>query len=283
MKNTSLITQTHVYFKKVFRISLREKAWKYIIFAAIISFIVAAITGPDMFKNFDRTNSGYFTLCSACIWIGIFNSIQSVCREHEIIRAEYRQGMKLSAYIFANVCWQALLCLVQSAIIFSISCIFTDFGKSAHLLVNPYVEVFITVYLMTFGAAVLGIMVSSLAGTPATAMTIMPFVLIVQLIMSGVLFELKDASEAVSYITLSKWGMSSFGSISDLNGYHLAIEEPLRSSGALMPGVSVMPNKNEFYSHESARLFISWAWIFGLTVFSTIVSIAALKIKNRDS
>ena len=58
MKNTSLITQTHVYFKKVFRISLREKAWKYIIFAAIISFIVAAITGPDMFKNFDRTNSG---------------------------------------------------------------------------------------------------------------------------------------------------------------------------------------------------------------------------------
>lgn len=283
MNDTSFFTQTHVYFKKVFRIALREKAWKYIIFAAIISFIVAAITGPDMFKNYDQTNSGFFTLCSACIWIGIFNSIQSICKEHEIIRAEYRQGMKISAYIFANVYWQALLCLVQSAIIFVISCLFIDFGKSAHLLINPYVEVFITIYLLTFGAAVLGIMVSSLSGTPTTAMTIMPFVLIVQLIMSGVLFELKDVAEYISYITLSKWGMSAFGSISDLNGYHLAIEAPLSASRALMPGVSVMPKHNDFYNHEAARLFLAWGWILGITVFNTIVSIVSLKIKNKDS
>lgn len=283
MNDTSFFTQTHVYFKKVFRIALREKAWKYIIFAAIISFIVAAITGPDMFKNYDQTNSGFFTLCSACIWIGIFNSIQSICKEHEIIRAEYRQGMKISAYIFANVYWQALLCLVQSAIIFVISCLFIDFGKSAHLLINPYVEVFITIYLLTFGAAVLGIMVSSLSGTPTTAMTIMPFVLIVQLIMSGVLFELKDVAEYISYITLSKWGMSAFGSISDLNGYHLAIEAPLSASRALMPGVSVMPKHNDFYNHEVARLFLAWGWILGITVFNTIVSIVSLKIKNKDS
>ncbi len=114
MNNTSFVTQTHVYSKKLFRISLREKAWKYLVFAAIISMIVALIVGEDMFKTFESTNSGFFTLASACIWIGIFNSIQSICKEHEIIRAEYRQGMKMSAYVCAHVLWQMVLCLVYA-------------------------------------------------------------------------------------------------------------------------------------------------------------------------
>ena len=234
MNDTSFLTQTHVYFKKIFRIAMREKAWKFIIFAAIISFIVASITGSDMYKDFDKTNSGFFTLTSACIWIGIFNSIQSICKEHEIIRAEYRQGMKISAYITANVQWQALLCLLQSVIIFGICCVFMDFSKSTHLLISPYLENFITIYLLVFSASVLGIMVSSLSGTPTTAMTIMPFVLIVQLIMCGVLFELEGFTEGVSYITLSKWGMNSFGSVADLNSYKLAINEPLHEAKVLV-------------------------------------------------
>lgn len=272
MNDTSFMTQTHVYFKKVFRIALREKAWKFVLFAAIISFIVASITGQDMFKDFNKANSGFFTLTSACIWIGIFNSIQSICKEHEIIRAEYRQGLKISAYITANVLWQALLCLVQSLIIFAICCFFIDYSQSDYLLISPYIENFITVYLLTFGASVLGIMVSSVSGTPTTAMTIMPFVLIIQLIMSGVLFELDGVTEGISYITLSKWGMSAFGSVADLNHIDLVVE-----------GVTVPNKANDFYDHESARLFLAWLWIFGLTAINAVVSVAALKLKNRDS
>lgn len=271
MNDTSFMMQAHVYFKKIFRIAMREKAWKFIVFAAIISFIVAAITGGDMYETFDQTNSGFFTLASACIWIGIFNSIQSICKEHEIIRAEYRQGMKISAYITANVTWQALLCLVQSIVIFGICCIFMDFSKSAHLLISPYFENFITVYLLTFSSAVLGIMVSSIAGTPTTAMTIMPFVLIIQLIMSGVLFTLKDFADAISYITLSKWGMSAFGSVADLNTYNMA----LTGQPPFEP--------NDFYNHEISRLILAWLAIIGITIFNAVVSGIALKIKNRDS
>ena len=268
------MVQTHVYFKKIFRIAMREKAWKYMIFAAIISFIVATITGGDMFENYDSTNSGFFTLTSACIWIGIFNSIQSICKEHEIIRAEYRQGMKISAYIFANIQWQALLCLVQSIIIFGISCIFMDFSKSSHLIVSPYVENFVTVYLLVFGASVLGIMVSSLSGTPTTAMTIMPFVLIIQLIMCGVLFKLEGFADGISYITLSKWGMSAFGSVADLNSYDIVIGDT---------NLVVHAIHNDSYDHEISRLVIAWLSILGITVFNAVVSILALKIKNRDS
>ena len=217
------IKQTSVYFKKISRIAIREKAWKFVIFAVIIAALVASIVGEDMFTTYESTKSGFFTIASACIWIGIFNSIQSVCKEHEIIRSEYRQGMKMTSYIFANVGWQFLLCLVQSAVIFGVCMFFIDFNTDG-IITSAYVEYFITIFLLTFGSSVMGIMLSSIAGNPTTAMTIMPFVLILQLIMSGVLFELSGFSEKIAYITFSKWGMSAFGSIADFNRSQISIE-----------------------------------------------------------
>ena len=114
-------------------------------------------------------------------------------------------------------------------------------------------------------------------------MTIMPFVLIVQLIMCGVLFELEGFTEGVSYITLSKWGMNSFGSVADLNSYKLAINEPLHEAKVLVENYSAMPKPNDFYDHEVSRLLLSWLWIVGITFFNAVVSGIALKIKNRDS
>lgn len=275
MNESDLMTQTNVYFKKLFRINMREKSWKYLIFALIISMLVALIVGPDMFGNFDTTNSGFFTLASACIWIGIFNSIQSICKEHEIIRAEYRQGLRISSYVFAHLLWQALLCLAQTIIIFVVCCIWMRFDKSAHLLISAYVENFITIYMLTFSAAVLGLMISAISGTPTTAMTIMPFVLIIQLIMSGVLFILSGASEVFSYFTLSRWGMAAFGCEADLFHMPTGVQqvEPMFNN----------PMNSDFYKPEVIRLFAAWFAIIGITIFNTFVCGLALKIKNRDS
>lgn len=275
MNESDLMTQTHVYFKKLFRINMREKSWKYLIFALIISMLVALIVGPDMFANFDTTNSGFFTLASACIWIGIFNSIQSICKEHEIIRAEYRQGLRISSYVFAHLLWQALLCLAQTIIIFVVCCIWMRFDKSAHLLISAYVENFITIYLLTFSAAVLGLMISAISGTPTTAMTIMPFVLIIQLVMSGVLFILSGASEVFSFFTLSRWGMAAFGCEADLFHMPTGVQQ-------IEPAFN-NPMNSDFYKPEVIRLFASWFAIIGITVFNTFVCGLALKIKNRDS
>lgn len=219
MNNVSYFKQTQVYFGKIARISIREKVWKFILFAAIIATIVAAVTGESMFESFEQTKSGFFTLASACIWLGIFNSIQSICKEHDIIRSEYRQGMNLASYITANVMWQAVLCFVQTVLMFIICLIFGFFEKapSDGVMLPAFIENFTTMYILTFGSAVLGIMVSSLSGNPTTAMTIMPFVLIIQLVMSGVLFELKGAADAFANVTYSKWGMSAFAATADIN------------------------------------------------------------------
>lgn len=273
---SSFATQTGVYFKKIARIAMREKSWKFIVFAGIIALIVAAVVGGDMFTTYDDTKSGFFTIASACIWIGIFNSIQSVCKEHEIIRSEYRQGMKISSYIIANVCWQAVLCLIQSILTFVILCIFVDFNSDG-IILSAYVEYFITIYLLIFCSAILGLMVSSVSGNPTTAMTIMPFVLILQLIMSGVLFELEGFAEGIAVITFSKWGMSAFGSIANLNSdsYPLAISEAF-------PNV-VRLETEDCYDNEPSNLLLAWLCCVIIAVVCIAVSIISIKVKNRDS
>lgn len=269
MNNASFMVQTKVYFKKIARISIREKAWIYLVFAIIIGTIVALVTSDGMFKDLEGTRSGFFTLTSACIWIGVFNSIQSVCKEHHIIRSEYRQGTKLSSYMSAHVLWQAVLCFTQSVVLFVICIASGFFGKKPEGVVgSAYLEHFVTIFLLTFGAAVLGLMVSSFSGTPTTAMKIMPFVLIIQLILSGVLFELKGFAKTAAGITFSKWGMSAFGSVGDLNTIPSKV-------GPVKP--------DDIYNHNAETLMLAWLCIIVLIIVFAIIAVISLRIKNKDS
>ena len=200
--------QIPVYFRKFARINIRESAWKFSLFAGIIALIIGAIVGS-------LNHSGVFVTVSGCIWLGIFNTIQSVCKEHDIINSEYRQGMNLGAYVIAQVLWQAVLCFVQALILFLF---LVPFGFYQGINGGNILLIMITFYVLIFGASILGLMISCIAGTPTTAMTIMPFVLIVQLLMCDdkVMFELNGVGDVFSCITFSRWGMHALGSLAGL-------------------------------------------------------------------
>lgn len=265
MESARLSTQISVYFRKIVRIAFRENCWKSLVFSVIIAFVAASVAYKDMFVLYTPTKSGLFTLASACIWIGLFNTIQSICKEHEIICADYRNGMKISAFVISNVIWQAIICLVQTLIIFFICRIFIDFDSESILFGSATLEYVFTMFLLVFGASMLGIMVSSISSTPTTAMTIMPFVLIVQLILCGVLFKLEGAAETISCITFSKWGMSALGSIADMN----TLDECLMVE--------------DCYSHDAGNLLYAWFWCISISVVCILASMLILRIRNRNA
>lgn len=59
-------------------------------------------------------------------------------------------------------------------------------------------------WLIIFCADALGILVSCIVKTENAAMTVMPFVLIVQLVMSGMMFLLPDNAKPIKKLTISK-------------------------------------------------------------------------------
>ncbi len=254
--NVPINQQIPVYFKKFARINIRESAWKYVLFAGIIAMIIGAIVGR-------LDHSGVFVTVSGCVWLGIFNTIQSVCKEHDIINSEYRQGMNIGAYVIAQVLWQAALCFVQAFILFVV---LIPFGFYRGMEGGDIFLTLIVYFVLIFGAANLGLMISCIAGTPTTAMTIMPFVLIVQLLMCDdkAMFELNGVGDVFSCLTFSRWGMHALGSIAKLQNTQFFADPDAYGTGFGYIGGSIL-----------LCLLIS-------LVFAVIAFIA-LEIRNRKS
>lgn len=280
MNFAAAVKQIPVYIEKNFRIFKNQKDWKFIVIAAVISVIVCYIVGKDMFETYEQTKMGFFAISCAAIWIGIFNSIQKICKEHDTITSEYRAGLHLSAYVMSHVIFDFFICLIQSAILLVICVIFIDFPKEGIIFGSSIPEYFITIFLVIWGSDIMGIMISSVSANPNVAMTAMPFALILQLIMSGVLFELDGFSEYVANITFSKWCMSALGAIGDLNDPELPLQ--ITVSMPSLP-MELHQEAEAIYEATADNLLASWGYIALISVVCVLIAFISLKIKNRGS
>ena len=256
--------QIRVYLGKCFRLFRTEKQWKNFISSFIIVAIISLVTGSDMFKAYGATKSGVFAIVSACIWAGLFNSIRSVCRERDIIKREYRTGLRISSYILAHVIYEAFLCAVEALIVE----LFVIFRNLSHLppkgLVFPMViDMYLTIFLITFASDMIALLVSCIVRSENTAMTIMPFVLVVQLVMSGFIFELKGVSEYISYLTTSRWGVDAFMALARTNS---DVDLQALWSGA----------------DNAGSLPVNWLILTGFSALYIILAILFLRRVDRD-
>lgn len=211
------IGQIKIYVGKCWRTFLNERGWKSLISTAIISMILAWVIGDNTFVVNESTKMGVFAMICGCIWTGLFNSIQSVCRERAIIKREYRTGLHLSSYILAHMIFDLALCAAEAVVLTIIFDLFHDFPSHGSMFHWIGFEFFLSFTLIIFCADALGLLVSCIVKTENAAMTVMPFVLIVQLVMAGLMFELPENAEPIRNLTITKWGLSAICSSADLN------------------------------------------------------------------
>ena len=211
------IGQIKIYTGKCFRAFIHENGWKSLVSTFIISLILSWVIGDNTFVVNESTKTGVFAMICGCIWTGVFNSIQSICRERAIIKREHRTGLHISSYVLAHMIFEFVLCVAEALILTVVFSIFRDFPSSGVLFGWTGFEFFISFILIIFCADALGILVSCIVKTENAAMTVMPFVLIVQLVMSGLMFELPEKAEPVKNLTISKWGLCAICSSADLN------------------------------------------------------------------
>ncbi len=211
--------QIPVYLGKQFRLMINEKNWKVFPMAAIIAFLVVYVLGEAMFRNMEFTKYGSLAVVCVCIWNGMFNSIQAVCKERSIIKREHRAGLHITSYMASHIIYQAIVCLIQVFITLVIFKLFGMYFPKGGLLTGSFVlDLTIAMFLITFAADMLALMVSCIAHTTTTAMTIMPFLLVVQLVFAGGVFPLqKPGSKFISQFTISNWGINAVNIAADYN------------------------------------------------------------------
>lgn len=205
-----------------------------LLFPFIAAIITVWIAGEEMFVTYEATKSGCFILVCAAIWGGLFNSIQSLVKERDNIKRDYVSGaLRIECYMGSRAIIQIVLCAFQSFVLaMSIPCVEWFRGNAAPdsgILFGGlvFIEFYLSLFFIMLASDAMGLMISSFVKKEELASKLAPYILIAQLLFSGVLFELEGGAKILSCIMISRWGMEALGITCDLNSMNTKIYNSL--------------------------------------------------------
>ena len=218
IQHASGFEQIGIYFGKFLRMFIYQNDYLMVMMAALVAVLVGFALGGDFRVTREGTLTGGFAVVCVCLWNGSFNSIQVICRERDVVKREHRSGMKIYSYILAHMMYQLLICLLQT-VVSVITFYVVGFDFTGEGIITPYLvlDIGITLFLITYASDMLSLFISSIVKSTTAAMTIMPFVLIFQLIFSGGLFALPTIVKPLTYLTVSSPGFKALSSEMDVN------------------------------------------------------------------
>lgn len=237
--HASRLGQIKIYVGKCFRLFATEKQWKNFISTFIIVVLIALVTGEDMFKTMDATKKGAFAIVCAGIWVGLFNSIQSICKERDIIKREHRSGVHISSYLIAHVIYEFVLSAAEALIVLLVTLVrnFSHLPEEGGVFTFFGLDLYLVLLVIIFASDMMALLVSSGVKTEQMAMTIMPFILIIQLLMSGMVFELSGITDIISNFTISRWGLDAICVVSNVESMSWFVDDNLKSTPGNLAGL----------------------------------------------
>ena len=307
IRHKGRVGQTFIYLGKLLRMFVYQSDWKVLPMGAIIASVVTFVVGANLFVTQEGTLMGAFALVCVCIWNGFFNSIQVVCRERGIVKREHRSGMHISSYVMAQMIYQFMLCLAQTVITLVICNLSgVKFPQQGIISGQGMLDVGITLLLITFAADMMALMVSCVVRTTTTAMTVMPFLLIFQLVFSGGFFQLAGFAKKITVLTISRWGLDSLCAVGRYNELKMVTlwntifkfkDIEFEGTKPLLDVIlqvqeqgkvddilywSGTYNTRDAFVSTAENVLKNWGAIALLTFVFIVVAIIALKLIDRD-
>jgi ABC-type multidrug transport system ATPase subunit len=183
-----------------------------------------------------------FMLALVGVWFGVINSAREICKEVAVLRRERLGGLSQTSYLASKLVVLAGLVTIQSALLVGTMAI--------HLTMPPHgiampalVEIYITVLLSGFAGITLGLALSAIASTPDKAMSLIPIVLVPQVLFAGVMFLLTGATSVVGWAVAARPAVDALSAIVDINN---------------LPSPIPIPYEPE-HAHSVRMLVIPWA------------------------
>ena len=297
------LAQIPIYLGKNFRMFIYQTDWKVLPMSALIAGLIASVVGENMFVTMEGQFQCSLALTCVCIWNGFFNSIQSVCRERPIIKREHRAGMHISSYIAAHLIYQMFLCAAQALITVSVcKTIGIKFPTEGFITKWFLLDIWITIFLITYASDITSLFISCVVHNTTTAMTVMPFMLIFQLVFSGGAFTLSGPAAWMTNLTISKYGLVALcaqGNYNSLKSVLLwntifrvresspELKEALRQVEKAGMLEDILARSGEAmqeaaYEMTKHNIFTCWAHLVMFTVIFAVLSVIVLEFIDND-
>ena len=141
----------------------------------IIAILLGIVAAEKVFDVYEDTKSILFPLVCSGIWIGLFNSIQEICKERVILKREYMANLKLPIYILSKYVVQLVLGFIQTLLMLGLFAVIVGIPEKGVIIGSGFVECALTLLLTVMASASMGLIISAFAKNGDRAMTFAPF------------------------------------------------------------------------------------------------------------
>lgn len=158
-----------------------------------------------------------FVLATVGVWFGVINSSREICKEAAILRRERLAGLRIGPYLLSKVTVLFVLVVVQTLLLYGVLALRVNMPERS-LVMPATLELMTTSVLAGLAGITLGLCISVVASTPDKATSLIPIVLVPQVLFAGLMFKLGGVSDILSWFTASRWAMDAMGASVDVNG-----------------------------------------------------------------
>jgi ABC-type multidrug transport system ATPase subunit len=177
------ISQWLTLTRRYLEIKLKDKRNSLLLLAQapLVAILLSLIT--DDVPNNART---LFITAITAIWFGANNAMREVVSETAIYTRERLVNLKIPSYIFSKFAVLSGIGLIQCLLFIAILVFMKRLNSS------DFLQVTLVLYLTSLAGASMGLFFSALVNSTEKAMSILPLILIPQLLLSGFLKPLDD-------------------------------------------------------------------------------------------
>ncbi len=229
------------------------------IVAVILVLLIQFMLKPTVFTAMPlpiTAEQVLFIMSFVAVLLGLNNSAREIVKEIQIYRRERMVNLGIMPYLFSKALVLGILCLLQCAILVIAVNVISPFPQT--VLLPPPLEIYISLALTSLVGLMIGLMISCLAANSDQANSIIPVILIFQILFSGVIFKLTGFGEVFGGFFAMRWSMIGMGSSVGLTAFPVGYD----------------PNDSSFpYAHDTGHVLGAWfALLVMIAIFGTLTT-----------
>ncbi|MBA2463205.1 MAG: ATP-binding cassette domain-containing protein [Actinobacteria bacterium] len=225
-------------------------------------------------------------------WLGASNAVREIVKERPIFARERAVGLSISAYLGSKLAVLGLLTALQCAIMAAIALARSGSHAGGSLIGPPTIELVVVAVGAGVAAMTLGLLVSALALTADRAMTALPIIVILQMLLAlgGVFPDVTDRPvfKQASYLSSTQWAFSAAASSVDLSRLQsldkvvsvaptVTITDPLASFN----GLALRLKPEQRWEHDPRTWLSSMGALVGL--MAVAIAATGLTLRRRST
>jgi ABC transport system ATP-binding/permease protein len=202
--------------------------------APLIGLLLALLYPRDVLALPDssptRSAQFAFLMVTAALWLGLIDSCREIVKERAIILRELAVGVRLDAQIIAKGTILFAIAAVQCVLLLAVVVAMRPF----HMSSSHFGEVLVLLILTSWAMVGVGLLVSTLARSVDQATSVIPLLLIPQLLFGGALVALDRMGPVIKVladVTVSRWAFAGVGHAIEMNARLLGEPKAARSGG----------------------------------------------------